>query len=187
MENEFPNTIDNSTKVTELYIWQDYVHDENLTTIGLGAVDQAGNVIFDELVRPDNKWLSNNSNAEAWLEMAHHAGYNASEILLAHSWDEVSKKLIDQVAKLKDVKSLISYNVEHNIPDDLKNKYKQIDVMELFANVIKDPMYDDSGKNLIGYKWQKLSKCLDYYHAKLKGNKAYNYADAIRRAYQKMN
>ena len=74
------------------------------------------------------------------------------------------------VSKLEDVKTLVSYNIDYNIPDALRNKYQEVDVMELFANVIKEPMYavdetyaytDEDWKNndvkrdFVGYKWQK--------------------------------
>lgn len=192
-----------ATKITELYIWQDYyTSDHGLVTVGIGAVDQIGNVIFDELVKPESKWLKDENNAERWLEGARHADYSASEIVLARPLATVSKKLSNAVSKLEDVKTLVSYNIDYNIPDALRNKYQEVDVMELFANVIKEPMYavdetyaytdedwknNDVKRNFVGYKWQKLSKCLDHYHVKLKGNKACDYADAIRHAYQKMD
>ncbi|WP_103660679.1 hypothetical protein [Lactobacillus sp. HT06-2] len=190
-------TNNQNTEVKKLYIWQDYVtSNDELITTGIGAVDQTGKIIFDELVKPETKWLKDETNAERWLEIANHAGYSASEIVLARPLSIVSNKLSHQISKLTGVTTLVSYNVRHNIPESLRHKYEEVDTMDLFADVIKEPLYasdlahgtdtDDKGE-IIGYKWQKFSKYLDHYHVKLKGNKACDYADAIRKAHQKMS
>lgn len=106
--------------------------------------------------------------------------------MFASSKDTVELQLTSMIRKYKHIKNLVSYNTSFNIPYTLleDKAYKHINLMEMFANIIKEPYESYDGEK--GYKWQKLEKFLDYYDVRLSGYKAVDYANALCKCYEKM-
>lgn len=174
-------------KLETVYVWKNYFKDDYYYTIvEVGAVDQLGNELFNKVVKPSREYLSQPSNADSWLEVEKKHGFSTADIILASSEKIVDRELVSLIKKQKYVKNLISYNTDFNLPNALiKNKtYTQIDLMEQFANLIKEPYKNYYGEK--GYKWQKLEKFLDYYGVKLSSYRAVDYANALRECYGKI-
>lgn len=130
------------------------------------------------------------SNTDKWVNQAKNKGWDYKDILFADTYDKVANRLVKTISKLPYVNTIISYNVDSNVPYKLveDQKYKKIDLMELFANVIKEPLpQSDFYENVEGqkYKWQKLNKCLNYYGIKADSSRPADVANEIRLAYEK--
>ncbi len=173
-----------AVKLETVYIWKNYFNDDyGQTIVEIGAI----NVLFSKAVKPSKEYLSRLFNADTWIDVARKNGFSGYDILFANSENIVERQLVSTIKKQKYVKHLISYNVDFNIPSSLvENKaYQKVDLMELFANVVKE-----SYKNFYGeewYKWQKLEKFLEYYDVKPDSNSAVDYAKALRKCYEKMS
>ena len=198
--------LNKAQKITTIYIYKNYLIDNesNYMSTELSAVDQLGNTLFNELIRPDNKWLKKAnanpfkkySNADIWVQGALRSNFSYKDILFAQSYEKVSEHLIKVINQFKYIDTIISYNVGFNVPVSLieDEKYKKIDLMTLFAEVIKEPLepqkeyyngeYEIIDDDQPKYKWQKLSKCFEYYKVKPDSQTAYAYANAIRMCYQ---
>lgn len=176
-----------AVKLESVYFWKSSFNDEcGLTVVESGAVDQLGNELFNKVVKPSREYLSEGSNADLWLKIEKSHGFRTADIICADDKEAVDRQLASIIKKQKYVKNIISYNVGFNVPSILleNENYKQIDMMELFANIVKEPYEDYYGEK--GYKWQKMDKCLKYYDVKLKGYRAVDYAEALRECYEKM-
>jgi hypothetical protein len=176
-----------AVKLESVYIWKNYFKDDYYYTIvEVGAVDQLGNELFSKVVKPSREYLSQPYNADSWLEVEQKHVFSTADIILANSEKTVDRQLVSLVKKYPSIKNLISYNAGFNIPDALmENKaYKKIDLMEIFANVIKEPYENYYGDT--GYKWQKLDKYFEHYGVKPASYRAVDYAKALRECYEKM-
>lgn len=174
-----------AVKLESIYFWKNSISDKYGFTIAeVGAVDQLGNELFSKVVKPGREYLS--QDTDSWLSVEQKHGFSTAEIILANSEKVIDRQLVALVKKYKSIKNLISYNVDFNIPSTLiENKaYQKIDMMELFANIIKEPYENYYGDT--GYKWQKLDKCFEYYGVKSNRYKAVDYAKALRECYEKM-
>lgn len=176
-----------AVKLETVYFWKNSFNDDHgLTVVEVGAIDQLGNKLFNQVVKPSREYLSEGSNADLWLKIEKDHGFRTADIICADDEKAVDHQLASIIRKQKFVKNLISYNVEFNVPSVLLKikAYKQIDMMELFANIIREPYKDYNGEK--SYKWQKLSKCLEYYDVKLNNYQAVDYARALQKCYEKM-
>lgn len=174
-------------KLESVYIWKNYFNSDNsLNVVEIGAVDQLGNELFSKVVKPCREYLSQLNNADFWLKIGKNHGFSTADMIFADDEKVVDRQLTSMIKKQKFIKKLISYNVEFNIPSIfLGNKtYKKVDMMKLFANIIKESYEDYYGEK--SYKWQKLDKCLKYYDVKLNSYRAVDYAQALQECYEKM-
>lgn len=149
-------------KLESVYFWKNSFSDDyGLNVVEVGVVDQLGNELFSKVVKPCRGYLSEGSNADLWLKIEKDHSFSMADIICADNRVAVDRQLASVIKKQKYVKNLISYNVGFNVPNVLlaNQAYKQIDMMELFANIIKEPYEDYYGEK--SYKWQKLSKCLN--------------------------
>lgn len=176
-----------AVKLETVYIWNNYFKDDYYTIIEVGAVDQLGNVLFNKAVKPSKEYLSHQFNADIWIDVERKHGFSGYDILFANAENIVERQLVSTIKKQKYIKRLISYNVGFNIPNSLveDKTYQKVDLMEIFANIVKESYKNFYGEK--GYKWQKLEKFLEYYDVKPNGNSAVDYANALRKCYEKMS
>lgn len=176
-----------AVKLESVYIWKNSFSSKyGFTIVEVGAVDQLGNELFSKVVKPSREYLSQRNNADGWLSVEQKNGFSTAEIILANSVKTIDRQLVSLIKKYPSIKNLISYNAGFNIPDALmENKaYKKIDMMKIFANIVKEPYENYYGD--IDYKWQKLDKCFEYYGVKPTSDRAVDYAKALRECYEKM-
>lgn len=172
-----------AVKLETIYIWKNYFPDDRYTVTEIGAVDQLGNVFFNKPVKPSKEVLSQPFKADTWIDVERKNKFSGYDILFASSEDVVRRQLVSAIKKQKYVKNIVSYNTDFNIPSTLED-YKQTDLMEFFANIIKESYESFYGEK--GYKWQKLEKFFEYYDVKPDGNRAVDTANALRKCYEKM-
>ena len=155
----------------------DYNDDEILS---LSIVNQDGEVLFDELFRPE-----------------HHTSWDNAQLIHGITPADVENKpfLKDRLNHIKMIldqyQLIIGYNIDFDlgfiaqgfgvlfIKDVIGNDCVIKDVMKMFA-----PIYGESNK--YGYKWQTLETCANYYNYKYKTHNSLEDVKATIYCYKKI-
>ncbi len=148
--------------------------DDGCAIVELAIVDEAGDILFCERIRPPQDAL--------WTAGAQAVnGITKEDVRMAFSLDEL-RPVLQPI--LSAAKRIVGYNTSFDLcfiqaaGFSISQDAEIVDVMEDFAAV-----YDDWSDYFQSYTWQKLVACADYYHYAWQGDAHGALADALATLY----
>ena len=150
--------------------------DFNAEILSLVIVDQDNNVLFNEKFKPINH--------ESWDDAQAVYGISPDDVYYCFPITAYANEIIYIFSQYD---YIIGYNIsydfrmlKHDLKLDFRVGKKIDDVMLMFA-----PIYGEMGR-FNSYKWQKLSKCAEYYKYKFNAHDALEDVKATIYCYKKM-